>query len=384
MKQNFRVTYCVLNLRMGGQVSNILGLISMLRERGIGASLALPASVASASKVDLTRFASLPATTRIVSMLRMLRALPEEPGQLVHFVLPTPSFAPICLLTSTPLSQIVVQSEGLPIALDREHQQLLREDPVFFAPRVVLNHKRLVAAARIVPVAHLVTARSYQDTLRRLGFADVTYVENVARFEKQDTGELPASIERAFGPGRTVLGYIGHCHPVKGVDDLVQAFASAQRDDLELVLALSEDGNAERIRGKVAQLPSAIQARVHFAGLVPVQTLLARLDALVLPYRSIASTTIYPSLLLEADEALCPLIVSEVSPLDDILPVDQSGCVRVPPRDVPALTRALEQISPRSLQLGARARLNLPSAEQRLDQLIELYARIASVGLRST
>lgn len=384
MSAQLKVTFCVMNLRMGGQVSNLLGLLPMLRERGIDASLALPEGLATASKQDLANFGSLPSRARAVATLRMLRSLPTARGHVVHLVLPTPSFSPLCYLASTPLKQMIVQSEGLPTRADSSHLRLLWEDPRLFAPRMVLNHRLLVEAARRVPVRHLVTAESYRTMLLRAGFPDVTCVENVARFESFDQAPLPSSLQHAFGPGRRVVGYIGHCHPVKGVYDLLEAFqlAATESADLHLVLALSEDGSAKNVRRAVAGLPVAVRSRVHLCGLVPVHTLLARLDALVLPYRSIATTTIYPSLLLEADEAGCPVIVAEVAPLPDILPEDDAFCVRVAPRDVQGLAKAIRRTPARAARTGAPARLRLRKPSERLNALVSLYENTA--GLKSS
>ena len=56
-------------------------------------------------------------------------------------------------------------------------------------------------------------------------------------------------------------------------------------------------------------LPAQVKSRILITGTVPVGTVLGRLDALVLPYRMILSTTMVPSLLLEADLARCPVSV---------------------------------------------------------------------------
>lgn len=373
------MTFFVLNLRMGGQVSNLISLQELLTERGVRVRWALPASARSLDKAALTRFSQLRPWARIASTLQCLRALPRTPGDVVHMVLPTPSFTPLCALASTPHQRILVQSEGLPTAFDDEHLALLGANPALMLPRMLLNHRALVRAARHLPVAHLVTAPSYAATLRTLGYRNVSCIENVARFGALDRLPLPVEVAALFAPGRTVVGYVGHAHAVKGVEDLVDAFAigGRARPDMYLLLALSADGSTDRLRQRAAALPRDLRARVHVTGLVPVGTLLSRLDALVLPYRSIATTTIFPSLLLEADVASCPVIVCDVPPLGDIMPPSCPTFVRVPARSPAALANALRDVEPRRAH-RAQPRLRLPSEAERADQLVELYRRLSS------
>jgi glycosyltransferase involved in cell wall biosynthesis len=374
-----RVTFCVLNLRMGGQVANLTSLQPLLVERGVRVQWALPEGVFAPDKLALSRFVELDALTRARATWGCLRRLPRGPGEVVHLVVPTPSFSPVCALASTQRARMLVQSEGLPTAFDREHVALLRESPLLMLPRMLLNHRRVVACARRYQVAQLVTTHSYARMLRELGHRDVTCIENVARFSASDHQPLAREVATLFAPGRTVVGYVGHAHAVKGVDDLLDAFALASpaRPDLTLLLALSHDGSTQRLLRRAGTLPAAVRARIHFTGMVPVSSLLARLDVLVLPYRSIATTTVFPSLLLEADAAGCPVIVAKVAPLPDILPAPEATHVQVEARSPHALARALAAAQPRA-SVPLPPRLRLPSEAERVERLIAVYRRLAA------
>lgn len=372
------VTFCVLNLRMGGQVANLVGLADLLRARGLRVGFALPEGVAGPDKQSLARFACRPLLQRARALWRMLRALPAGPGHVVHLVLPTPAFAPLCRLLPTPLSRLLVQSEGLPTSLDAEHRRAFRDDPAFVLPRLALNHVRWVKAARGLPLAHLVTTPAYARLLTGLGFRDVTCVENLARFTAEDGAPLSADLDAFLAGGDPVVAYIGHAHPVKGVDDLVRAFALAQprRPGLALLLALSGDGDARRVLRLVAGLPSGVRARIRVEGVVPVQRVLARVDALALPYRSLLSTTLYPSLLLEAGEAACPLLVSDLPELRDLFGPASPRLRLLRPGDGADLAEALAALPRRSVSGVHPPALRLPDPEARITALIDLYERL--------
>ena len=72
------ITYCVLNLRMGGQVSNMHSLMRLVTQRGFDVRLALPDAV-DGSKAGLSAFAAWPAAKRARALWRMVRALVGSP-----------------------------------------------------------------------------------------------------------------------------------------------------------------------------------------------------------------------------------------------------------------------------------------------------------------
>lgn len=371
-----RITYAVANLRMGGQVSSLVSMADLVRRRGFDVAFAFPRGV-DADKETLSRFGDHNIVHRGLDLLQLLRALPAGADDIVHLMLPTPSFAPLALLASTSSSSMVLQYEGHPTALDAEHLQLLKDDPLLLAPRLLLNHRLVGHSARLLQRAtHLATTPQLARYLRRIGCPRVLEVANVAGFDDVDRTPLPHGL---LEPDTITVGYVGHCHPVKGVDDLVDAFALAapRQRKLRLVLALSGDGDRRRIEDHVAALPTDVRARVKLAGLVPVASMLAGLDALVLPWRSLATTTLYPSLLLEADLAGCPLVVSSVPEVRRIVDPRAERLQLVRPHDPSRLADALCRVSAR-VDGDRRSVLLLPDSDTRADQLCAAYASIAA------
>jgi glycosyltransferase involved in cell wall biosynthesis len=216
---------------------------------------------------------------------------------------------------------------------------------------------------RGLPCGHLATTTSLAEWLRFRKFRRVSCIPNFASLP-------PEQGEVELGDGRWVA-YIGHSHPVKGIDDLLDAFdvAAAVRSDLRLLIALSSDGDASRVEARLSRSP--VRDRIRRVGLVPVASVLRQVDALVLPFRNATTTTMYPSLLLEADLARCPVLVSLLPELLPILRFDSPDLMTFPPRRVDALARALAGVRPRAAR--AEAVLRLPPEEARLDALLAAY-----------
>jgi glycosyltransferase involved in cell wall biosynthesis len=378
-----RVRFVILNLRMGGQVSSILSLKSALLERGIDAELLLPPLALSASKHDLTTYATLSARRRVAGLLALLRGLGDlatDPNLVLHIVVPSPAFLPILHLLPFPAERIIVQCEGPCTQLDREHLRALLEDPTLILPRLIVNNRAWMRLGRKPSCAHIASHPAIASQLRRAGHEKIFEIPNSSFPLSEDDGVTPplslCTPHQGLPDEDDVwCAYVGHAHPVKGVDDLLQAFAEAarRRPELRLLLALSGDGDAARVRRSITAL--GLEGRVRLAGLVPVSTLLDRVDLLVLPYRSAITTTLYPSLLLEADSARCPVLVAAIPELTPVLDTDSDGVRVFPPRSIQALADALAETPPRS-RCGPRSFLLLPKALERVERTISAYQEV--------
>lgn len=373
------VYYLLLNLRMGGQVSSIVALQDALAARGAQTRFLLPDSVRAPEKHALQAYGGQPVVSRLRQLWRLIASLRDIAGDsaaVLHVVLPSPAFSGLVRMLPFPARRILVQYEGPCTRLDAEHLRVFRDDPCLMAPRLVLNNAVWAPLGRATACSHLATHPCIATQLRRAGFERVYEVPNLGSLSPALDGvapSLPPALEH-----ETWCGYIGHAHRVKGVDDLVVAFASAAatRRDLRLLLALSEDGNAARVRRLVSE--RGLGARVHLAGLIDISEALRRLDALVLPYRSTITTTLYPSLLLEADLARCPLIVSD---LPEIVPALNSshGCLQMfRPGEPDSLAAALRRVQSRS---SCTTRLlQLPDEAERTTRLEQIYAELVRCG----
>jgi glycosyltransferase involved in cell wall biosynthesis len=375
-EENVDVRFAVLNLRLGGQVSSLVALRDQLAARGVTADFLLPEGVSSIDKASLDTFTQLPGHVRLQRVWRALSlARPASPRSILHLVLPSPSFAPLAALLPWPSDRIVIQYESFSTRIDLAHLAALVDDPGLVLPRLILNNALWSTLARSLAVSHLASHPFIERQLLRDGFERVTLIPNLGSVTGSDDAGLPSFEPLQRSGGEVWVGYIGHAHPVKGVDDLVSAFeqVAPQRPELRLLLALSRDGDGERLRERV--LRSSIRDRVRLEGLVPVNATLAALDAAALPYRSALSTTMYPSVLLEAHEARCPMIVSRLPELDSILEYGSQSLTVVTPIDVESLADALRRVTPRAAA-GWAPYLSLPDEGARLQALLGLYARV--------
>lgn len=369
------VAFAVLNLRLGGQMSTLVAAMDGLRERGVDAWFALPDGLPSPSKSALEPWSALPFVVRARRSLGLLRTLASRlgPSTLLHLMLPSPAWASLAAALPLDPRRLILQYEAPALAWDEPTRSALWDDPGLVAPRLVLNHVGWSRLGRRSGASHLATHPGIAAQLRELGFSPVYEVANLSGFSDEDTAPNLALPER-------LVGYVGHAHRVKGVDDLVEAFIAAApiRPDLHLLLALTGDRSQRRLVRRLAS--AGLIRRALVVGRVAVERVLHRLDALVLPYRSMLSTTLYPSLLLEADRAGCPLIISRVAELAPILRDGVAGLITVPPRDVRALTDALVSLPPRDPQVRLPPRLRLPSEAERLDALVALYRTVGGEG----
>jgi glycosyltransferase involved in cell wall biosynthesis len=370
-----RVCFAILNLRLGGQVSSLIALAERLQERGIGVRFLRPQGLASLSKDALDRYGKVAFARRMVESWHMLREEWREasdPRTILHVVVPSPATSALGCATSFPARRVLLQYEGPATSLDLAHLRAFLDDPSLMAPRLLLNHRALARLGRSLACCHLSTHPAITRQLRAEKFLRVHEIVNFATAPVDDEGVVDAVPPESPSRNEVFCGYVGHAHPVKGTQDLLEAFARAvaRRPELRLVLALSSDGDAERLRARARAL--GVTERVFFAGVVPVAELLRRLDVLVLPYRSVHTTTMYPSLLFEANLARCPVVVSRLPELAPIL-VDASSALHlVPPCDVSALAQAIEGISRRSTVAWTPI-VRTQDEHTRVDQLMAVY-----------
>ena len=170
-------------------------------------------------------------------------------------------------------------------------------------------------------------------------------------------------------PAEPKLAAVGRLIPIKGLDVLLRAFATARREVPALTLELAGAGRLE------AELRAAAPDGVTFLGRVSaVAPVYERNAIVVVPSRGEG----FGMVALEAAERGRPSIVSAVGGLPEIVDDGATGVV-VPPEDVDALARAIVDLAgdpERVRRLGAAARqraIDSFSAEAEADAVADLY-----------
>lgn len=201
---------------------------------------------------------------------------------------------------------------------------------------------RILAALVGFRFPHYVVSTEFQRAeLRRLGCP-------AARTEALPFGVDPALFpprEPALRPpGELVVGYLGHFSPIKGVEDLIEAFerAARGRPGLKLRLAWSgKGGEARRVLARIETSP--LRGRIDLLGRVDVAEFLSDLDVVCLPFRS-GSIPHPPLVLLEAFALGIPVVTTRVGGLAELVEEGRFGRT-VPPGDREALAAALTELS---------------------------------------
>jgi glycosyltransferase involved in cell wall biosynthesis len=252
----------------------------------------------------------------------------------------------------------------------------LVEDPTLMFPRLVLNHRAWIRTGPVQRATHVASHPLIAYQLRQAGARMVYEIANVSTFDSFETVTGITSLP-IREHGTTQCAFVGHAHPVKGVLDLLEAFARAapRRPELRLLLALSADRDNRAVTKQIERLD--ISDRVTLRGLVSVRQLLAETDALVLPYRTTITTTLYPSLLLEAAAAHCPVVLSRLPELEPAVDYASPSILPVQPRSVESLTDALLKVRPRAGAIASPFLL-LPSVPDRVDAMVGAYEQVAA------
>ncbi len=148
----------------------------------------------------------------------------------------------------------------------------------------------------------------------------------------------------SIDPGDIVILFFGNLRPSKGVEDLLEAFASASRPDSAKLVVAGYPGR-DVDRGSLATLAESLEItdRVIFAlayvPLADVGPMMSRARFLVLPYRS--ATQSGP--LHIAMTFNCPVIATRTGGMEDVVQDGVTGLL-VEPGDVNGLARGIERL----------------------------------------
>jgi glycosyltransferase involved in cell wall biosynthesis len=216
---------------------------------------------------------------------------------------------------------------------------------------------------------------------QRYGGRLVRHGRDTSAFRPDLYDRAAMRVKHGIDPGPAVVMFLGTIQPYKGVDDLVEAMALAERR--EAVLALV--GVAEDLHGRktIALAQRRLGDRLRTFGQQPfsvVPEFLALADLIVIPQRLTAATVgQMPAKLYDAMAMAKPIVATSVSDIPQAL----QGCGwLVPPGSPQELARAIDEALSRPAEgerLGARARTKCErefgwnAMEQALSALLEPF-----------
>jgi glycosyltransferase involved in cell wall biosynthesis len=229
------------------------------------------------------------------------------------------------------------------------------------------------------------------DDLVRLGvaaperFRVVPVGLDLRRFAQADPAAAAAVRERAGVRGEEVLvGFVGRLVPIKRVDRILRAIASARRHGAPVRLMVAGDGSS---RAELEELAGAlgIADAVAFLGYLPdASAAAAAADVAILASDNEGT----PVSLIESAAAGRPAVASAVGGVRDVV-VPGTGLLAAP-GDHEALARGVAQLAgdPQlRAQMGARAREHVMEAfsiERLLTDIAALYEELLARSSRSS
>lgn len=164
-------------------------------------------------------------------------------------------------------------------------------------------------------------------------------IEPIAFLPKDEARAALASDLARIAPTPLWIGSIAELHPNKGLDTLIEAFASIAPEYPSTVLVLVGEGQDWAHLQKLVEIYD-LPSRVVLAGFVPdASRYLPALDIFALPSRTEALGYTF----LEAGLAALPAVGTRVGGIPEVLDDGATGLL-VPMGDVPALANALRTL----------------------------------------
>jgi len=235
-------------------------------------------------------------------------------------------------------------------------------------------------ADHIVSVCDAAFEKCYKGT----GFErKVTVIHNGVDSQRYRPGPRNESLRRELGVPHeaVVIACVAHLVPVKGHEDLLEAFATVAKQKPDIWLALAGQGQLrEKLEQQGARL--GVQQNVLFLGNVAdVPSLLRAADGAVLPTRETGRGEACPLALLEAMACGLPVVATDSGGPREIVESGVTGWL-VPPRDPERLAQALRDLvsSPdRRAEYGAAGRKRVEghfTLEKMIRAHEELYLKL--------
>lgn len=340
------VAFVLPNLRLGGQAELVRSASAEARRRGIAVTHVLPKTVALDDRAQLDRYrreTSLAGRLHHVLAIRgRLARLRSEARPWI--VVPAPSLVPLALWLA-PSGPVVVHFEHSGSEMSSVPHEILR-GVTTNAVKMLLTHRTVSFGGRndrIVMVAGTAAAvRRLQSQSPR---ATVFHLAQACDWDPPFPDPVDARARLGLPRGVPVVGYAGHLFATKGLATLLTAFRSLRERVRHVVLAIAASGEGA--------LPSGTPEGVRTLGILDIPEFLRAIDVLALPYLNLSSTTLPPSLLLEALAVGVPIVTSALPDLKEVATDDEASFS--PAGDAAALADALEVALTRGVDRDALA-----------------------------
>ncbi len=143
--------------------------------------------------------------------------------------------------------------------------------------------------------------------------------------------------------GKKIISYIGHFSPIKGVPNLIKAYAELLKEDDDLVCAIAWSGKgmeSKRVHDMIDEY--GLKEKIILFGKIDVPKFLSAVDILILPFRN-ASVPHYPLLILEAFAVGVPVISTKVGGIPELVENNKTGVV-VNPNQPEELAQAIKEL----------------------------------------
>jgi glycosyltransferase involved in cell wall biosynthesis len=279
------------------------------------------------------------------------------------------------------LGRTVARAAGAAVVSHLHIENHFRPSRLARAPLVALDNGTARLCARI-----LVVCDATRLSFERQGFPS-DLMETV--YNGVDAEALAAAPEagllEALGlsPDALVLGHVGRLAPVKGQRELIQALGRLRRQHPRLhAVLIGEDletGGAFRLELEQLAASLGLEDLVHFAGFRPdAAAALREVDALVLP----SWIEGLPLTVLEAMAHGRPVVATAVGGTPEAVVDGETGLL-VPPRDVDALTSALDRLLSDALLRGRLGEAGRARVRERFEaaamerRVLEVYGEVA-------
>jgi glycosyltransferase involved in cell wall biosynthesis len=175
-----------------------------------------------------------------------------------------------------------------------------------------------------------------------------------------------------------LITYIGHWNKSKGMPELLPQVLKFLDGHAQARLLLCLSGYSDR------KSPAIIHPQVLLEGKVDVAKILQASDCLLLPFKTVTGSMIYPNLLLEGLANGTVVLTRNIPPLDEVITNQKNGYLFSKAEELPAV---LEQIYASQSKLKHIRHAALETAkhyrpEVVAERLVEVYDKLvpAPVG----